>query len=62
MKMAEILAAIRTLAHSQGSWGRLYNSLMETKTYNPENYAEVVAELEGQNFSGMLDMVFYFEC
>lgn len=62
MKMAEILVAIRTLAHSQGFYGRLYRSIMEAQENNPDTYGEIVAELEAQNFGGAVDMVLYFEC
>ena len=61
MKMNEILSAIRQLAKSQGSYGRLYNSLMELKENDPERYDEVVNLLEVQNFKDMVDMVLYFE-
>lgn len=62
MKMAEILAAIRTLAHSQGFYGRLYRSIMEAQENSPDTYGEIVAKLEAQNFGDAVDMVLYFEC
>ena len=62
MKMNQILVTIRTLACSQGSYGRLYRALMDMRDNEPERYQGVVAELEGQNFGDAVDMVMYFEC
>ena len=61
MKMEQILAAIRTLACSQGAYGRLYRDLMELRANDAEQYSAVVEGFEAQNFSGMLDMVLFIE-
>lgn len=61
MNIEEIMAAIRSLAESQGYYGRLYNELWEMQTNDPEGWEEVKNNLEAQNFSDSLDMVMYFE-
>lgn len=62
MKMEQILAAIRTLSHSQGFYGRLYRSIVEMQENDPDTYEEVVEQLEAQKFGDAVDMVLYFEC
>lgn len=61
MNIEEIMAAIRSLAGSQGYYGRLYNELREMQTNDPEKWEEVKNTLEAQNFNDTLDMVLYFE-
>lgn len=61
MNIEEIMAAIRSLAESQGFYGRLYNELWEMQTNDPEKWEEVKNTLEAQNFNDTLDMVMYFE-
>lgn len=61
MDIEQILAAIRSLAESQGYYGRLYNELQEMQTNDPDQWEEVKTTLEAQNFSDSLDMVMYFE-
>lgn len=61
MDIEQIMAAIRSLAGSQGFYGRLYNELWEMQTNDPEKWEEVKNTLEAQNFKDTLDMVMYFE-
>ena len=61
MDIEQIMAAIRSLAQSQGYYGRLYNELLEMQTNDPEKWEEVKNTLEAQNFNDTLDMVMYFE-
>ena len=61
MKMNEILDNIRSLACSQGFYGRLYRSLMDIRMTAPEVWRSVVLELEKQHFTDVVDMVLYFE-
>lgn len=61
MNIEEIMAVIRSLAESQGYYGRLYNELWEMQTNDPEKWEEVKNKLEAQNFSDSLDVVMYFE-
>ncbi len=62
MKINDILQVIRGLAMSQGCYGRLYKQLMVTREQNPEQYSDIVTELENQHFSSALDLILYFEC
>ena len=61
MNIEEIMAAVRSLAESQGYYGRLYNELCEMQTNDPDKWEEVKNTLEGQHFNDSLDMVMYFE-
>ena len=61
MDIEQIMAAIRSLAESQGYYGRLYNDLREMQTNDPEKWEEVKNTLEGQHFKDLLDMVLFFE-
>ena len=62
MKMNQILAAIRTLAHSQGFYGRLYRDIVDMMENDVDSYAELAEQLEAQKFGDAVDMVLYFEC
>ena len=61
MDIEQIMAVIRSLAESQGYYGRMYNELLEMQTNDPEKWEEVKNTLEGQHFNDTLDMVLYFE-
>ena len=61
MDIEQIMAAISSLAESQGYYGRLYNYLREMQTNDPEKWEEVKNTLEGQHFKDSLDMVLFFE-
>lgn len=58
MKREEIMKTIRSLASSQGLYGRLYRSLMEL---SKEEFNKVMVELEKQNFKDSLDLVMFIE-
>lgn len=62
MKRNEILNVFKTLAKSQGFYGRLLNSLNEAKKNNPEDYDAFMNELEAQNFTDDVDLILYIEC
>ena len=53
MNREEILSAVRSLAMSQGSYGRLLEQL--------ENNEELLDNLAEQNFGDVVDMVLYLE-
>lgn len=53
MNKQEIMDAIKSLAQSQGFYGRLYETLKE----NPE----ALEFLEKQNFKDSLDMIMFLE-
>ena len=57
MNKEQILDAIRSLAASQGFYGRLYDAL----TNGTEQADEFLATMEKQNFGGMFDMVMWLE-
>ena len=62
MKISEIMNEIKSLAMSQGFYGRLYRALINIKNSDPEQWETVKTELESQEFANTLDMIFYFEC
>lgn len=59
MKREQILNTILMLAQSQGFYGRLYCDIMDA---NEEDRDCFLSELEAQNFSNELDLIYYFEC
>ena len=58
MKREEIMETIKSLASSQGLYGRLYGDLMEL---DDDEYDEVMTELESQNFKDGVDLVMFIE-
>lgn len=61
MKMSEILDTIRSLACSQGMYGRLYRDIMELKEDDEESYSDLVDTLESKNFTDSLDFIMWYE-
>ena len=59
MKRKQILETILMLAQSQGFYGRLYHDIMDADEEDKECF---LSELEAQNFSNELDLIYYFEC
>lgn len=57
MNKEQILDAIRSLAASQGCYGRLYNAL----TNGTEQADVFLATMEEQNFNDVVDMVMWLE-
>lgn len=57
MNKEQILNAIRSLAASQGFYGRLYDTL----TDGSEQSDEFLATMEEQNFNDVVDMVMWLE-
>lgn len=53
MTRKEIMEAIKSLAHSQGYYGRLYEELKDND--------EAIEFLEKQNFKDSLEMVMFLE-
>ena len=58
MKREEIMETIKSLAGSQGFYGRLYGDLMEL---DEDEYDEVMTKLESQNFKDGVDLVMFIE-
>lgn len=61
MKIDAILDLIRSLACSQGFYGRLYRDLISTRNNDPDRWANIVEELESQNFTDDLSVILYLE-
>lgn len=59
MEREQILETILMLAQSQGFYGRLYRNIMDADEEDRECFLN---ELESQNFSNELDLIYYFEC
>ena len=57
MSREEILSAIKNLARSQGSYGRMYQFL----TSGSEEAEDMLQDLEDQCFTDTIDMVMYLE-
>lgn len=57
----DIREAIKQLAKSHGSYGRLDARLDELQAEDPDKYDEVMQELDAQNFKDMVDLVMYLE-
>lgn len=53
MNKAEILIALKKLAHSQGFYGRLLEEI--------ENDDSILQQLEDQNFKDTVDMILWLE-
>ena len=58
MEREEIMETIKSLASSQGLYGRLYRDLMEL---DKDEYEQVMLELESQNFKDEVDLVMFIE-
>lgn len=58
MNRQEILDVVKSLAMSQGYYGRLYDAL--TNGTDEAEYA--LQEMEEQNFKDAVDMIMWLEC
>ena len=58
MNINEILDIIKSLAASQGFYGRLLESIQEL---DADQFEQLKDDLEAQNFSDVLDVVLFFE-
>ena len=58
MNKKQILSSIRSLAASQGFYGRLYDAL----TDGSEEAENALNLMEEQNFGDAVDMVMWLEC
>lgn len=61
MDMNQIINEIRSLACSQGFYGRLLQSILYLKQNDKVRYDALAKELEAQKFGDTVDMVLYFE-
>ena len=62
MKMKEIKETIKSLASSQGFYGRLLASIETMEEMFPQDYKKLAEELESQNFENAVDLIMYIEC
>ena len=62
MKMKEIKETIKSLASSQGFYGRLLASIETMEEMFPQDYKKLAEELESQNFQNAVDLIMYIEC
>lgn len=59
--MELFLETIKTLAPSQGFYGRLLAQVEELKEEDPVAYEELTEEMNKQNFTDTLDVIFFLE-
>lgn len=61
MNRKEMLNLISGLSHSQGSYGRMLETLNELKANDPESYEEILATWEGCKFANELAFIEFIE-
>ena len=59
--MELFLETIKTLAPSQGFYGRLLVQVEELKEEDPVAYEKLTEEMNKQNFTDTLDVIFFLE-
>lgn len=59
--MELFLETIKTLAPSQGFYGRLLAQVEELKEEDPVAYERLIEEMNKQNFTDTLDVVLFLE-
>ena len=59
--MELFLETIKTLALSQGFYGRLLAQVEELKEEDPVAYEKLTEEMNKQNFTDTLDVMFFLE-
>ncbi|MDD3225869.1 MAG: hypothetical protein PHX70_14415 [Clostridium sp.] len=62
MKREQILEGIKTLATSQGSYGRMLKILQQLEKEDNDKYEEIMETLEKQNFKDIVEFILYIEC
>ena len=61
MNREEILNAIRSLAMSQGRYGRLMRRIEYLQEENPNEYEYLMEALENEHFEDAVDLVMFLE-
>ena len=61
MDREQIMQVIRSLAKSQGFYGRLLCGIQELQKNDPEEADRLLSMLEVQKFNDALDVILYFE-
>lgn len=59
--MKLFLETIKALAPSQGFYGRLLAQVEELKEEDPVGYEKLTEEMNKQNFTDTLDVIFFLE-
>lgn len=57
----DIMAIIRDLSRSQGSYWRLLKAIEDCKENSPEDYDELVEKRTSMKFKDSLDFILYIE-
>lgn len=58
MSFDQVMEAILELSHIHGVYGRLYESI---QNLSDEEFAYFRADIEGQKFEDILDVILYFD-
>ncbi len=61
MNREEILKTISNLAKSQGLYGRLLRNIKALESNDPEQYENVMRDLEEAKFKDAVELVMYIE-
>ena len=61
MKREAIMEAFKSLGASQGSYGRIYSNLLLLQEQEPEEYNDIMEELEAKQFNDTVDLVMFME-
>lgn len=61
MDREQIMQVIRSLAKSQGFYGRLLYDIHELQKNDPKEADRLLSVLEAQKFNDALDIILYFE-
>lgn len=61
MNRLEIMETFAMLARSQGSYTRMYNALREMEADQPDDYDQLMTQLEEENFKDAVDLIMYVE-
>lgn len=57
----DVIEVVRSLASSQGFYGRLLEQILYLQDYEPWNFEEFKRIVEEQNFKDPVDVVLFFE-
>lgn len=57
----EVIDVVRSLAQSQGSYGRLLEQILYFQVYEPDTFDEFKRIVEEQHFKDPVDVVLFFE-
>ena len=61
MNRDQILETIKSLAKSQGLYGRILDNLNKVLENYPDEYEKLMEALENMHFKDVIDLIMYFE-